>query len=613
MELRTLAPMSIPTRYDDIIAIDIETSSKGVLLDIGCYNAYGYSVYQNWEELFSYLVTLETNARVIAHNGFGFDFITFNQWLLDNRKRYGIADDDITYLSSESLLISVIIQWNGKQFTFLDTLRYFPATKLQALAESFLNESKDDVPDDYISRMEDYKRDYPTQYYDYLRKDCEILYRVYVEFREEINGFTDIGELGLSAGSTAMKSFRRWLNKNYPRTRIFSCPTDYLHVANHALRGGLTLYIGDGVHDQHKYDNVFHYDVISMYPSVMRYVPVPSSPMVQTNVVIKDYDDYRPGWYLCEFEQCSGRVPVLFTIDSEYPQWKGTAVLSHFDLQFLDLYGRYEVLDGICYEDYLFPFNGYFTDLLAIRMQAKHDGLSAKAWALKILANSLYGKFGQKATREVISITSDRDWYDNYLEACLRDYGDSGITEYAVTDDYVLYGVESNSTAFSNRFIGAFVTALARLKLGVIYNTTPTIYCDTDSIFTQTRLNDNFVGTTPGYFEEDASSPSQMICLGKKSYLYGDDLKFKGIPANKLTPYDMEYMRYGFQVDVEYRTPTAWKTAMKNHTENPNEFKPRKRRVKRGQSLAEIELLHKDGKLFDIKEAKQFLDNLLTL
>ncbi len=104
-----------------------------------------------------------------------------------------------------------------------------------------------------------------------------------------------------------------------------------------------------------------------------------------------------------------------------------------------------------------------------------------------------------------------------------------------------------------------------------------------------------------------------MICLGKKSYLYGDDLKFKGIPAKRLTKTEMEMMRYDLSVDVEYRTPTAWKTAMKNNVQNPNEFKPRKRRVKRGQSLAELGLLRSDGKLFDVNETQDFLATLFTL
>lgn len=616
--LAHLSPMTTKKQKDHIIAIDIETSSQGKLLDIGVYSGYDagghdYFTCQTWDTFFDYLLRLNRDTRVIAHNGFGFDFITFNQWLLKNRKRYGIADDDITYLSSESLLIAVVIQRDGVQHTFLDTLRYFPAQSLQKLAESFLNESKDEVPDDYISRMEDYKCDYPERYYAYLRKDCEILYNVYRAFRDEINHFTDIGELGLSAGSTALRSFRKWLHDNYPRTRIFAAPIDYLHVADYALRGGLTLYIGDGVHNQHKYEGVYHYDVISMYPSVMRYVPVPSSPMVSTDTLVTDYGVKRPGFYLVNFEQTRGRVPLFFTLTSEYPQWNGQAVLSHFDLSFLDIFGRYEILDGIVYEDHIYPFEGYYDDLLSIRMNAKSNGQTAKAHALKILANALYGKFGQKATRQIISITSDRDWYESMLEARLRDYGDSGVIEYAVTDDYVLYGVESDSTSFSNRFIGAFVTGLARLKLGVILNTVNSIYCDTDSVFTQTPLDSRFTGKKPGDFEESDTSPSTMICLGKKSYLYGEALKFKGIPNKHLTPADMELMRYDVTLDVEYRTPTAWKTAMKNDVENPNEFKPRKRRVKRGFSLAELGSLRIDNKLFDVKESSDFLNNLLTL
>src|SRR6266498_2066770 len=91
------------------------------------------------------------------------------------------------------------------------------------------------------------------------------------------------------------------------------------------------------------------------------------------------------------------------------------------------------------------------------------------------------------------------------------------------------------------------------------------------------------------------------------------DLKFKGIPVKRLTKTEMEMMRYDVSVDVEYRTPTAWKTAMKNNVQNPNEFKPRKRRVKRGQSLAELGLLRSDGKLFDVNETQDFLATLFTL
>jgi len=403
------------------------------------------------------------------------------------------------------------------------------------------------------------------------------------------------------------------MSTDYTKTRIFSAPEEYLTFADYALRGGLTMYIGDGKHNQHKYESVNHYDVISMYPSVMRSVPVPTSPMIYTQEVIKDYDCYRPGWYLCDYRQTEGRIPILFPIKSEFPQWEGQAILNHFELQFLDNHGEYTVTDGVAYESFAFPFDKYFTKLLGLRMEAKREKKAAKAHALKILANSLYGKFGQKATREIISITSDRDWYETELEAILRDYEDTGITEYIVDKNYTIYGVQSVSTAFSNRFIGAMVTSLARLKLGIILNTLHSIYCDTDSIFSQDLLDTSFCGTLPGTFEADEESPATMICLGKKSYQYGDDIKFKGIPARKLTTRNMEEMRFDFSVDVEYTSPTPWRTAMKNHVENPNEFLPKSRRVKRGKSLCETGLLHSGAKLFKANDVNWFLNHLLTI
>ena len=612
--MKQLVPMFKKIPYEKIISLDIETSSIGKILDIGIYDGEKFQYFSTWKKFFDHLLTLSReNTRVIAHNGFGFDYITFQQWLLKNKKYYEISDDDLTYLSSESLMVGLIIHKENYQYTFIDTMRYFPAQSLQKLAEAFLKSSKEDVPGEYISKMEDYKRRYRKDYYRYLRRDCELLYNIYIKFRDEINAFTDIGELGLSAGSTSLRSFRRWLHSDYPKTRIFSSQKEYAGFADYAMRGGLTLYIGDGDHNHNKYENVNHYDVISMYPSVMRYIPVPSSPMIYTKQVIKDFDCYRPGWYLCKYEQLQGRVPILFNYNGDYPEWSGVGVLSHFDLQFLDLFGKYEIRDGVVFDDYIFPFDEYLNQLLEIRLQAKRENLDAKAHALKILANSLYGKFSQKSVREIISITSDKDWYDELLQAQLRDYDDSGITEYSITRDYIIYGVDSQSTTFSNRFIGAMVTSLARIKLGCILNTVESIYCDTDSIFTQQILDKSFTGLSAGDFEKSEDSPNTMICVGKKSYLYGNEIKFKGVPNKNVTQEDIEAIAYGFQISFDYKSSTPWKTALKKNIENPNQFLPKTRNARRGKSLAEMGLLRSNSKLLPVNLVKEFLEGLLSL
>jgi hypothetical protein len=122
-----------------------------------------------------------------------------------------------------------------------------------------------------------------------------------------------------------------------------------------------------------------------------------------------------------------------------------------------------------------------------------------------------------------------------------------------------------------------------------------------------------FIGSLPGCFEQDEDSPNKMICLGKKSYQYGSDIKFKGIPAKRLTEENIQSMRFDFDVNVSYTSPTAWKTAMKNHVERPNEFLPKSRRVARGKSLSELGMLHDRAKLFSVKESKEFLDSILTI
>ena len=174
--------------------------------------------------------------RVIAHNGFGFDFIGFTQWLLKHHREFDLEHNQIQFLSSEALIVGIVITTETAKYTLVDTMRYFPSTSLQNLAKDYLGDSKEDVPKEYISRMEDYKREFPKEYYAYLRQDCKLLYDIYIKFREQINEFAPIGELGLSSGSTALKSFRRWLASEDDKLMIFSAPKDAINAADYATR-----------------------------------------------------------------------------------------------------------------------------------------------------------------------------------------------------------------------------------------------------------------------------------------------------------------------------------------------------------------------------------------
>lgn len=618
MQINPLSPMKNALPYSDLIALDIETGSNGQLLDIGIYDGNKFSTFRTWQTFFNNLFKRQGKFRVFAHNGFGFDFIGMFQWFLQNHRFYGLTENDITFLSSASLIIAVVIRHENSAYTFMDTSRFFPGTSLEKLANDFLNESKNDVSKSYINRMEVYKAKYPKRYYAYLEKDCTLLYRIYSTFRDEINGLIGIGELGLSSGSTALKCFRRKRYATNPRGLIFACPSELQHVSDAALRGGLTSYIGDGAQDNHLYEQVNSYDIVSMYPSIMLTIPVPTSPLRRSNKIEKTANRVKPGWYLCDYEQKKGRVPFIYSIDASEPSFTGTGMLTHLDVEFLQQMGMVKCHESLIYDSFEYAFRDMILEMLNERLRAKSNGEIARATALKIILNSLYGKFAQGSMREIIAMTANLDLYESKIKASIYS-GGAPITEYMITDSLVLYGYPSDSSTFSNRFIGAMITAFARLKLGIMLNTYPTIYCDTDSLFTQEKIDDFFISNDAGYFEMDKRSPQSMICLGKKSYTYAETIKFKGIPqktfrANKEIPTlnqaDIQNLRFNYPVTTHYRRPTAFKTAMKTGVKNPNKFEDKTRTVKRGLSLNEKGILRRNEEYFSLEFAKNWFERL---
>jgi DNA polymerase family B len=601
-----------------IIALDIETSSKGKLLDIGCYTEHTYNTFDGWKKFFIWLFemieTREESVRIIAHNGFGFDFVNMLPWLLEHTDDLNLHPDDILIFSSETLVVGGVIKYNGYSIELFDTLRLFSAISLDNLAKDFLGVGKNEIPERYKSKMEVYKRIAPKKYYAYLKRDCEALYRIYEQFRTEINSIEKIGELGYSSGSTAFRAFRSYLGRIKPKLMIYSLPDEFIDAGEEAMRGGFTSYIGDGYESfgssvgtfKGEYYDVWSYDVISMYPHAMMYTPIPTcEPEHTKKIKLTDDGDVWPGYYLVDYQQETGRMPIfkpLKVYKDDEPQWKGTALLSSEEVQWLRENGTVKVLEGIYYPEYEQPFRAFIDRMLKNRMLAKSLGQSAKAWAYKILVNSLYGKFAQRATKQIIAITGNRDWYYNELLAARK----GEYTEFYNGSVY-MYGTEVTTNDFSNRLIGAMVTARARLKLGLVMNTVHAVYGDTDSIYTQDQLDKRFVGNEVGQFELKHPTPEKMVCLGKKLYVYGEEKHAKGVPNKSVEIRDFYRMAMGEKVRIEYKTPTALKTALKNKVQYPNEFTEKHRDLHAFPSMRDKGLIHTKAKTLKTGDVYAFL------
>lgn len=119
---------------------------------------------------------------------------------------------------------------------------------------------------------------------------------------------------------------------------------------------------------------------------------------------------------------------------------------------------------------------GYATDLYDRRLEAEKAGNGALKYMLKILLNSLYGKFGEKVgqTTNYVPLSEDVD-----LEGRRIITGPGG-KEYLVIEPE-----EKKDTKHTFACISAFITAYARVRLleGMKRcGEERVVYCDTDSI-----------------------------------------------------------------------------------------------------------------------------------
>lgn len=601
--------------FENLIALDIETGSNGQLLDIGIFDGEDFFCFPNWRA-FIHHMNIRTerkfcNWRVIAHNGINFDYVGLLLDIAKNSEAYDIdIDNDIIILSAESIVVGFILKLGKARISFVDTMRFFPGLSLEKVACSMLglSEAKNKIPDDYISRMQAYKRKHRKLYYSYLKNDCVLLYKSYEKFRDEINDLYPIGELGWSSGSTSLNSFRCHLRK-YDEARIFGLPSEHWEMAKNAYRGGFVAYIGDVDKDQHNdfYTDVFHYDFNSMYPSVMKNIPAPTSPLIHRKKI--NIDKGLPyGIYRADFKQQKGRIPLCFASKDtkpEYPSWEAKDTwLTTFDLMFLSEYGDFTIKEALVYEYQDYYFTDYIETLWSERLKAKKSDNGARSLALKILLNSLYGKMGAHPIGEKIAISSDLDYYRDFRAT--ENIALASDLSFFKKYGYCLIATPDIRSGFSNQVIAALVTAGARIKLGMMLNACKSIYCDTDSVFTTTRIPDRFISDEMGYLDSDLKQAS-MICVGKKQYLYGEDkIASKGVPQKNLSRDTFLKMAANESVRINYRSPSPLRSALNKAMDNPNRFEERFRTIKRSASMFERGLIKQANDRFSFKDVESF-------
>jgi hypothetical protein len=360
--------------------------------------------------------------------------------------------------------------------TFYDTLRHWPMS-VAAMGE-------------YIGKpkLKDYLADKVTpKLIAACQRDSEIVF----DFVSQMLG--RYFNLGLKIKSTlpsmAMQYWQTFNRLDLPRLR---CET------RERFRTG---YYGGRV-EVFKFGEIkgpiYHYDVNSLYPFVMRENEFPDITGCEKETRKPNFDKF--GMAHIDIEIPFHNIPALpYRSEKEimFPHGKITGAYCYPEIRKVLEDGAKitNVHWAIEYSDSVRPFVSYVDTCYSNRLKSTTD-LDKTFW--KLMTNSLYGKFASKD--KLLTISKDREF------------------------------VIKSASRFSNVIWSAYVTAYARLVLLDHLRTAGEVYyCDTDSVFTPNEIK---TSTALGAMKlEGVYKRSEFF--GNKVYVVDDTYRAKGVPRKR--------------------------------------------------------------------------------
>ncbi|KAL0391303.1 UNVERIFIED_CONTAM: DNA polymerase [Sesamum latifolium] len=265
-------------------------------------------------------------------------------------------------------------------------------------------------------------------------------------------------------------------------------------------------------------ENLYYYDVNSLYPYIMKSYPMPSGePVWKNNLESVELDSlfgFIEAYVVCPKNISRPFLPYKDKMGTLiFPTGKFIGVFYSEELKFArDLGYKIFPLRGYMFEKKSSPFEGFISDLYESRLEAKKRGDEPMTFIYKILMNSLYGRFDK---------LNDDYYIVNY------------ISNSQIVDD-----TEWKAPKHSAVQLSAAITACARIHMYPHISREDCYYTDTDSIVLGSPLSDDLVSSKEmGKFKLEYHV-KKGIFLAPKSYMLEieDDqhiIKHKG-PAKDL-------------------------------------------------------------------------------
>ncbi len=403
---------------------------------------------------------------------------------------------------------------------FIDTLNYFPIS-LARLGDS-MAVPKLTMPD---------LADNANQWDIYCKRDVEVI-------RQAINNLLsvvhmhDLGNFAKTAASQAFNAYKH----HYMKTRPLILNDERISLLERAS------YYGGRVECFNRNPQrrlITYLDINSMYPFVMRENEYPFQKLRKGQFLslaeMAELLERRSVTATCYLNARASIYPKRINDVLCFPIGRFWTVLSTPEIKLALERNELEAVgDWVSYA-HAPLFADYVNDLYALRLNYDLAGNAAFSTMVKLLLNSLYGKFGQRGRRWLLCHETYEHTEDEFVFDCQR----KGVAlVHRTRFGRVLHELRDEEAFDSMPAIAAHVTAYARVylwRLLEIAGQSHALYCDTDSIFVDktglknlaTSINAKEMGAL-----KVAGSATYAHFIAPKFYHFGTIKHRKGIRDN---------------------------------------------------------------------------------
>jgi hypothetical protein len=477
--------------------------------------------------------------------------------------------NDLKLCWSNSNLISATITFsdsnkNGK-ITFIDTLNFIKLSVKEL--GNIVKIPKIEIDKNLFEKKELSEEELNLMI-TYNINDCAISQAYMYHIQKTVNELG--GNIKTTIPSTSLDLFRRKFQKEIliKEEKILKDKniTDFIHKS---YFGGRTENYNIG-----EYDNTYYYDVNSLYPYCMlNYFPFCNS-VEYGNKTEEEIINYMG---VSEVDVISPDInipllPYKTKTKTIFPIGHIHGIYTHALLKkALEIgYKIKWIYKQIIYKQSIPIFKDYVTQLYNIRKQMKSEN-NIEEQTVKLLMNSLYGKFGQRPQKLYETITVDKMTPQILLKKMRQHYN---IIENKEKTLYIMTKETKKYPKHSFPILSSYVTSYAILHMYNILEKCKPIYTDTDSIITKEKFLSNEIGLNLGQFKMEKTGLIEVY--QPKNYAYNRIPVIKGLKINHNLSKEEQYkifLDYNNGIQIKQINFTKLKSGIKGiKNRKPNQI-----------------------------------------